>query len=144
MAEKLVTSVIVACALDKAFESFTRRINEWWPPGHRRSPDSTMVLEPRKGGRFAEIQRSGDELVLGSVIECQPPQRIVYTWIPGSNGIPTEVVVEFDLDGGHTRVTVVHSEGKSGLGVEWPERVKIFARNWDQVLGGFVSVLRLS
>jgi hypothetical protein len=141
MSSPLVRQIEVRCSTDHAFEVFTQRVHLWWPPGHRKHADSRMVIEGRVGGRFFERTPSGNESELGTVLLWEPPQRVRYSWWPGANAKPTEVDVVFRAAGDVTRVEVTHSEGASGLGELWPERVKLFERGWGAVLPAFAAAI---
>lgn len=134
MAEPLVRRVRVRCSVDHAFSVFTERVDLWWPPGHRRFAESTLLLEARVGGRFVERAASGEEVRLGDVLACDPPHSISYTWFPGASSQPTRVDVRFLGEGEETTVEVRHGEGESELGELWPDRVKLFERGWTHVL----------
>jgi len=139
VAEPLRRTVGVRCDVAHAYDVFTERIDLWWPRGHRRHADSRLVLEATLGGRFYEVSPGGGELPLGTVIACEPPNSISFTWQPGAIKGPTRVDVTFVQEGDDTLVHVLHSEGDSALGEAWPGRVAIFSRNWDQVLSVFVA-----
>ena len=139
--EPVKKSVRVDCDVEHAFEVFTSRIDLWWPLDHRRQAGSTMLLEPRAGGRFVERTPAGEEIRLGEVISCEPPRSISYTWYPGAIKEPTTVEVSFVDNGDHTMVQVTHSEGVSALGASWPQRAQAFDRNWSVVLPAFRSAV---
>lgn len=130
----LERSITVRCSPKHAFTVFTQRVDLWWPQSHRRWDGSAMVIEPGVGGRFLERHPSGEEALLGEVLEWAPPDFLAYTWYPGGGTGPTTVEVRFLARGASTAVEVIHSEGRSGLGDQWPERVKKFAKAWDEVL----------
>jgi uncharacterized protein YndB with AHSA1/START domain len=77
---------------------------------------------------------SGRALVDGSVIECTPPQRLVYTWIVmydeslTAEG-PSRVTMELEESDGVTKLSVVHDEFPAG------------SRVYDNVAGGWMYVL---
>ena len=96
-------------------------------------------LEARAGGRFLERTASGEEVKLGEVLACDPPNWIRYSWYPGSLGIPTQVEVRFTAEGGLTRVDVVHAEADSGLGEAWADRAVLFERGWGLILPAFAA-----
>ena len=125
------------CSVEHAFDTFTGRVDLWWPRTHRRFPESRIVLEGRMGGRFLERAPDGREHVLGEVVECDPPYCIKYTWHPGAATKPTEVVVRFRAEGDVTRVDVLHAEGGAELGPLWPERAQLFEKGWSTVLPAF-------
>lgn len=140
----LVRTVRVACGIERAFETFTAGIDLWWPQSHRRFPDSRMVLEAFEGGRFLEVATDGSrEALLGNVVRFDPPGRLAYTWYPGALTGPTLVEVRFNSGEGHTFVEIVHSEGESGLGEEWPRRAERFASAWGEVLPCFAKRIEI-
>jgi uncharacterized protein YndB with AHSA1/START domain len=141
MNEPVVKKVRVECPIYDAFQTFTARIDLWWPIAHRRFPDSVVVLEPWTGGGFLEKSRDGEEVRLGDVLRFEPPHALDYTWFPGAIGKPTLVQVSFVEETDAVLVTVTHSEGESALGVEWPARALKFKKSWEVVLPTFASFL---
>lgn len=139
MSQPVQKSIVVRCSVAHAFRVFTDRIDLWWPPSHRKDPDSVFFLEAGEGGRFGERLPAGDERILGEVLLWEPPERLVYSWWPGAVDAPTRVEVRFSPEAGATRVDVTHAIGESGLGERWPERARIFTRAWDQVLPAFAA-----
>jgi uncharacterized protein YndB with AHSA1/START domain len=137
MNEPLLKSIRVRCAVPHAFDVFTRQVDLWWPPGHRRFEESHIHLEPVGGGRFLERASNGAEVELGKVVTCDPPNAITYTWNPGKGAGPTLVSVRFAADQVGTLVEITHSEGDSALSELWKERVALFNRGWDIVLPAF-------
>ena len=75
------------------------------------------------------------------MVVWEPPRRLAYTWLPGSDGVPTHVEVRFEPQGAATVVTVVHSEGESGLGDAWPARAQRFAAAWSEVLPAWATFM---
>lgn len=126
-----------------AFEAFTDRVDDWWPASHRKFKASTLRFEKRAGGRFFETSSDGEEAVFGEVRCWEPPHRLSYGWWPGAGAGPTEVDVRFFAEGSGTRVEVTHSEGQSGLGIQWTERAELFHRGWDAVLRAFTKHVAL-
>ena len=56
-------SVVVACSPEHAFDTFTERMDTWWPfethsPANERPEDA--VFEPREGGRVYDRMADGD------------------------------------------------------------------------------------
>jgi len=142
MNEPVRKRVRVACDASHAFTVFTSRIDLWWPQGHRRFARSVMVLEAKAGGMFAERAPDGEEFRMGEVISCDPPREIRYSWYPGGTGRPTLVEIRFTADRDHTLVEVTHSEAESGLGTAWPDRARLFDRNWNIVLPAYERALQ--
>lgn len=137
MSAPLERSLTVRCSVEHAFDTFTARVDLWWPPGHRRLDGSRLAIESRVGGRFFERDDRGEEALLGEVVRWEPPHRLTYTWYPGARVGPTLVDVRFVAEGAATRVEVTHSEGDAALGDEWPTRVARFERAWARVLPAF-------
>ena len=112
MTDPLRLRFTVACPPAHAFEVWTERFSQWWPPGHSRSgdPDATATFEARPGGRIFERTPTGEELDWGEVLDFDPPRRLRYLWhIWGEREEATEVEVSFAPDGDATAVTIVHS-----------------------------------
>jgi uncharacterized protein YndB with AHSA1/START domain len=132
--------VRVACPVDRAFAVFTARIDGWWPVSHRTVPGSVMALEAGLGGRVFERGPDGVDSPLGSVLAWDPPHALSFSWRLGAPpGRFTRVDVRFVPEGARTRVEVVHTEGDSGLGTQWPDRARRFAENWSQVLAALLQ-----
>lgn len=84
-----------------------------------------------------ERAANGDEIELGEVVTCDPPNGISYTWNPGKGAGPTLVSVSFAPDSTGTLVQIIHSEADSELADLWGERVALFDRGWNIVLPAF-------
>jgi uncharacterized protein YndB with AHSA1/START domain len=100
-------SVDVDCSLEEAFDLFTSRMSEWWPldkASYAGDRASEILLEQGVGGRFFERSVDGDELQVGTVIACDPPRLIVFTWKTADWEGETEVEVTFTPEGQGTRV----------------------------------------
>jgi hypothetical protein len=110
--EPLRLSFDVDCAPEHAFELWTERISSWWPSDHTASGDrsTTVVLEPRLGGRVFERTSSGEEIEWGEVTLWEPPRRLGYLWhLRADRGDATDVEVTFvPQRGGATRVEIEH------------------------------------
>jgi uncharacterized protein YndB with AHSA1/START domain len=90
--------VEVDCPIQEAFDLFTTRMGEWWPldpASYGGERANEIFLEPRVGGRFYERFTDGDELQVGSVVACEPPRRIAFTWRTADWEGETEVEVTF-------------------------------------------------
>jgi len=137
MSEPIRKQVRVRCSAEHAFATFTAGIDSWWPKSHRLLANSTLRIEGRPGGRLYERSDAGEEKKLGEVVVWEPPSRLVYTWYPGAIDLPTRVEVRFTASDDATVVDIVHTEGDSELGEQWPTRAKRFERAWQQVLPAF-------
>ena len=74
------------------------------PDGSSTGPSTTTI----PGGRFFERFVDGDELQVGTVMSCSPPDRIVFTWRSPQWRGDTEVDVRFMADNTGTSVLVEH------------------------------------
>jgi uncharacterized protein YndB with AHSA1/START domain len=134
-------SVEVDCSVDEAFAFFTTRMSEWWPLdkasyGGDRAKD--IFLEPHVGGRFFERFIDGDELQVGSVIACHPPDQIVFTWHTADWEGETEVEVKFAAISDGTRVHLEH-RGFERIGPPGRDVASRFRDGWPAVMQSFVN-----
>jgi uncharacterized protein YndB with AHSA1/START domain len=86
------------------------------PGSMRRWMGGHVVLEPRKGGRFAvDI---GANHARGAFVEVQPPEKVVFTWgWEGSDLVPpgsSTVTLTFEGRDGGTLVRLAHTDLPSG------------------------------
>jgi uncharacterized protein YndB with AHSA1/START domain len=80
--EPVRRQITVNASQQTAFEVFTSRMASWWKPGHHigGKPFVDIVVEPRAGGRWFERDAEGAECEWGSVLEWEPPGRVVLGW----------------------------------------------------------------
>lgn len=128
----------------RAFAHFTDNIARWWPLAtHSLSGAQarSVVFEAEKGGRIYEIDATGREREWGRVKECEPPHRLVFSWVLENPAEATEVEVTFEDDGGGgTDFTLVHRgwlETKSAV-----ERRGMYESGWTPVLAKYQGSLR--
>lgn len=125
-----------------AFHLFTDGINEWWPldEGYSFGGDRAkeIHLEPRVGGGLYEKWVDGDKFLTGRVIDCERPNRIVFTWRDREGRGEMEVDVRFTPEGDGTRVTVEH-RGFERLGPGGEDLAARYAGGWPRVLQAFAS-----
>lgn len=116
--------VRVRCSRDRAFRLFTRKVDAWWPGGHRTLGDSTMSLEPE--GLLVE-RRGDEERVWGQVLTWQEPELLELSWCMG--GPPTHVRITFTEDEQGTLVVVDHRPGPTGA-ESWPPTSARYRAGW--------------
>ena len=111
----LVKTVTVQAPPARAFEIFTGKMGLWWKPGTTmgKSPHKDMVVEPRDGGRWYEVDADNTEIQWGKVLAWQPPTRLLLAWqINGQfkydPDFVTEVEMTFAQAKGGTLVTLEH------------------------------------
>jgi uncharacterized protein YndB with AHSA1/START domain len=130
-------SVRVELPSDQAFRLFTEGINEWWPldEGYSYGGDRAreIFLEPMVGGRFYERFVDGDELQVGTVTACSPPDRIVFTWRSPDWLAATEVEVRFIAETGRTVVELEH-RGFEKLGPQGLQIARRWGSGWPRVI----------
>lgn len=134
-------SVVVKAPLEEAFELFTSRMGEWWPldvASYGGDRARQIFLEPRVGGRFFERFTDGDELQVGSVIACQPPRLISFTWVTADWLGETVVDVRFSPEAAGTRVDLSH-HGFERIGPVGPDVAAKFRNGWPRVLRAFTE-----
>jgi uncharacterized protein YndB with AHSA1/START domain len=134
-------SVHVDASPEDAFTFFTARMGEWWPLelasyGGPRAKD--IFLEPRIGGRFYERFVDGDELQVGSVIACDPPRRIVFSWSASEWQDETEVEVTFNPVAHGTQVDLIH-RGFERIGSVGADVAETFRNGWPRVLAAYAA-----
>ncbi|HEX3546777.1 MAG TPA: SRPBCC family protein [Mycobacterium sp.] len=113
---EVVRSITVPLSPAKAFDLFTGRMTEFWPPEHSigSSPFEAVILEPREGGRWYERSADGRECEWGRVLVWEPTSRVVLAWQLTAEwrfdaDFETEVEVAFtEVDAGHTTLELRH------------------------------------
>ena len=115
MASRVLVALRVAVTQERAFEAFTREIDQWWQPNQLfqftdRSASGRLAFDPGPGGRLIERQPNGDVFEIGRVIAWEPPAHLAFEWRQASFAPDqfTEVHVQFEPAGAETRVTVEH------------------------------------
>ncbi len=134
-------AVTVDCAVDEAFRIFTGDALSWWPVESHSIHEtvSAVVFEPEVGGEVFEISASGEKGHWATVLEWEPPSRLVLAWnILDAETFPTEVEVRFVPEGEGTRVELEH-RGWERLAGGGPAKRESYDRGWDVVLGRYVE-----
>jgi uncharacterized protein YndB with AHSA1/START domain len=130
-------SIRVELDPDRAFILFTSGIDEWWPldEGFSFGGDkaSSIHLEPWPDGRLYEQWVDGDRFETGRVTECEPPDRLVFTWRDAEDRGTMEVEVRFAPQHEGTLVTVEH-RGFERLGPSGTDLAARYAGGWPRVL----------
>ncbi|BCM72037.1 MULTISPECIES: antibiotic biosynthesis monooxygenase [Streptomyces] len=111
-------TVTVDVPADRAFAIFAERPLEWFPEKHVFVENRvSLTIEPFEGGRYYEVGADGTEIAWGTVVEWNPPKRIVLTWRVGPHWQPvfddekaSFIEVDFEALGpGRTSVALTHS-----------------------------------
>jgi uncharacterized protein YndB with AHSA1/START domain len=137
-------TVTVDCAVEEAFRIFTADAMSWWPvASHSIHGEQVreIVFEPDVGGRIYEVAESGERGHWATVLEWEPPSRLVLAWnILEREGDLTEVEVRFLPEGEGTRVELEH-RGWERVETEGPAKRASYDTGWDFVLGAYVDGL---
>jgi uncharacterized protein YndB with AHSA1/START domain len=131
-------TITVDAPLETAFETFTKRMGDWWPgEPHTVFEDRVaVVVDERVGGRVYERAADGQEADWADVLAWEPPRRLVLRWRVNPERGPTEVEVRFFADGGGTRVELEH-RGWDQVGD--PDGRANYDGGWNKVLAGYVD-----
>ena len=139
LTDPLELSFTVPCDPEQAFDTWTRRIDLWWPTSHSVSqdPELEVTLEPRIGGRIFERTSTGDEHDWGEVVAWDPPARLVYRWhLRQDRADATEVEVTFAPAPDGAEVRIAH-RGWERLGARGPDLRDRNRQGWAGLLPHF-------
>jgi uncharacterized protein YndB with AHSA1/START domain len=133
-------SITVRLGPDEAFRLFTEGMGTWWPvemfsrAADEGSTVERVVFEQRAGGRIYETDGAGGEGSWGTVLEWEPPRRLVMAWKPNDEDRPpTEIEVVFTKqDDGATRVDLEHRKWEL-LGDRAAEARRTYESGWPLV-----------
>ncbi len=141
-------AVTVAVPVERAFEVFTGGIGRWWPASHSlgTTPQVSVVIEPRTGGRWHETGEDGATCDWGEVLSWEPPHRLLLAWRLDSGwrfnpALLTEVEVRFEPDGpGTTRVVLEHRLLENlGAGAEAARESYDGEQGWSGLLAAYAG-----
>jgi uncharacterized protein YndB with AHSA1/START domain len=130
----IAKTLTLPISCEAAFDLFTRRIDDWWPPDRRHlpAPSSLIALEP--SGRFFERAPDGREFDLGRVREFDPPLRLVLDFFVATGADrPTEVEIRFAAVDGGSRISIAHRPTPASAEI-WPTQAERYAQSWQAVL----------
>ncbi|OFX04102.1 MAG: hypothetical protein A3E78_13205 [Alphaproteobacteria bacterium RIFCSPHIGHO2_12_FULL_63_12] len=143
-ASPVVKTLSLKAPPSRAFAHFTDNIATWWPLAtHSLSQEKArgVVFEAKRGGRIYEIDAAGRERDWGRVRDCEPPHRLVFSWVLENLAEATEIEVAFDDDGkGGTDFTLTHRgwlETKSGA-----DKRSMYDGGWNGILSAYERTVR--
>jgi uncharacterized protein YndB with AHSA1/START domain len=148
MSESLVIEIVrktvtVDCAVEEAFRIFTADAISWWPVASHsiHQAVSEVVFEPHVGGEVYEVSESGERGHWATVLEWDPPARLLLAWnILNAETEPTEVEVRFLPEAGGTRVELEH-RGWERVAEGGVEKRDNYDTGWEFVLGEYADRL---
>jgi uncharacterized protein YndB with AHSA1/START domain len=135
--EPIRKSISVKASVERAFETFTDGIAQWWPvdthsvgAGRDGVRTEEAVFDGRVGGRLYERMSDGQEADWGEIL----------TWHPGDDdpSQSTEIEVRFTPDGDGTLVELEH-RGWDRLGERAAEAQGGYDQGWNAVLGKYAE-----
>jgi uncharacterized protein YndB with AHSA1/START domain len=134
----ILKTKMLACHVGRAFELFTTRAGEWWPPALRHTGDPTSAIVIQDTGRFFERGRDGREVELGAVRAWEPPDRLVLDWYPGTDALhPTRVEIRFIAESDSTTRVEVRHDATPASEALFPARAPRYDAAWSRVLDSF-------
>jgi uncharacterized protein YndB with AHSA1/START domain len=140
--EPVVKTITLACTPEEAFRYFTADFSMWWPAASHsvvayasnfKDKPAVVVFEPRVGGQILERTRSGVEHVWGTVLACEPPARVQFSFHPGRDEKEAQTVeVTFSSVPEGVRVVLTHS-GWEKLGAGAQKARDSYDQGWEPV-----------
>jgi uncharacterized protein YndB with AHSA1/START domain len=142
--EVIRKTVTVDCSVEEAFRVFTADAASWWPvETHSINVEvDDIVFEHEVGGAVYEVGANGERGHWATVLEWEPPRRLVLAWnILDREGDATEVEVRFAPEGNGTRVELEH-RGWENVEAEAAAKRASYETGWDTVLAAYVAGTR--
>jgi hypothetical protein len=138
----LVKSATVPQDPAGAFRIFTERIAEWWPLETHSvgAADAVGLTFGRAvGERIIETIRGGETSSWGVITAWEPPDRVAFSWHPGTPpDEATAVEVTFVAGSDGTRVTLTHTGWENR-----PDGHRFrtnYDAGWDIVFGRYATL----
>ncbi len=146
-------TLIVEVPIEKAFQVFTEPMGKWWPASHHvgGKPFQDILVDPRAGGRWYEINAEGAECIWGTVLAWEPPKKVVLSWhlqpdwsFDADMARASEVALEFVAEGREsTRVEFEHRHlQRHGAGWEKMREQVGAEGGWPMILEQYVKALK--
>ena len=75
-------TITVAASQQRSFDVFTTQFGAWWPRDYRigPAPMKDFIMEPKRGGRWYELDEDGTQCDTGRVLAYEPPHRVIFSW----------------------------------------------------------------
>jgi len=154
--EPVKASVRVPKGSEAAFRDFISELRRWWPLAHTYFQDdfAAATIEPMKGGRWYEVDKSGRQMIWGEVRAFEPPDKVVLSYVVGPDRRPeppdraSEVEILFVPEHGiksqecpATRIEITHRQlGRHGEGASSLREQLASPQGWPLILSSFARL----
>lgn len=138
--EPIVHELTLRCTAERAFDTYTARIGEWWNPDYTADAKTlrAVTIEPFVGGRVFATH-DGREDLWGTVTVWEPGRRVAYLSTLAQDPVhPSEISVRFIETPGGCRVRFAHGGWND---TNAAHRAKF--REWPKLLERFVALAEL-
>lgn len=136
--------------IEVAFRVFTQKMGSWWPASHHvgGTPFKDILIDPKAGGRWYEVNVKGEECIWGTVLAFEPPKKVVLSWhlqpdwsFSADLAKASEVALEFVAEGPEaTRVEFEHRHlERHGEGWEKMREQVGSDGGWPMILEQFLA-----
>jgi uncharacterized protein YndB with AHSA1/START domain len=143
-------AITVSVPPREAFEAFTERFADWYPPEYTWSGEvlETIGIEPREGSLCFERGPHGFRCDWGRVLAWDPPDRLVLAWQVSPKREPqpnpaqaSEIEIRFECeDPSATRVEFEHRGfARHGEGAGEYRDAMDSEQGWDYILGRYAA-----
>lgn len=149
-------SVRVPKGSEAAFRDFVYELRRWWPLSHTFAQDefATATIEPLSGGRWYEVNKSGQQFAWGDVRIFEPPDRVVlsYAISPDRQPEPPEKASEIEIlfvpehattsrETPATRIEITHRQlGRHGQAAQAMREWLASPQGWPLILSSFARL----
>jgi uncharacterized protein YndB with AHSA1/START domain len=137
-------SVTVNADPDRAFRVFVEDFPQWWPSMFRCTKvGAPLGVDPKKNGRWYEIDEEGNEHTFGRIRVLDRPTRLVIGWhLNGFGRVDPDHASEFEVQfvpdsRGRTKVMLEHTNFEE-MGTKHAKRVRNgMDKGWPTLLNAF-------
>jgi hypothetical protein len=133
-------SLLLTCDAATAFEVFTSRMGEWWPPAYTPDPDAfeTVLVAPQVGGDVLMRMRDGSTHRFGRVTTYVPGEVYAQTWtLAQPDEHPSLLTVTFS-DRSHGSLVVLEHGGWHAGNEEYSEKFG----DWPVILQRYAALVQ--
>lgn len=113
------------------------KVRKWFAPGL--GTMTRVAIDPRVGGSFSFVQRRGMDDVdhIGTYLEFDRPNRLVFTWQVRGTEHNSRVFIDFLPNENGSEVTLVHE-----LDPHWLDYVEKTKNAWTKMMNAMADAIR--